>query len=151
MFAYLSSTACIDQTGRSESHLELLAQVRWAQRHSLGSFCAADGRCPGRACSAVAVPRRVAGPSPGRCSEHCSAAGVRFGLHNRVSEHTSSAARIARDPHGTRNLHWIPNTTFDFVFSFAAIYHLEITDQCDVGWQLLAKLKARGRSRGLRL
>ena len=59
--------------------------------------------------------------------------------------------RIASGLLGARNLHWIPDTTFDFVFSFAAIYHLEITDQCDVGWQLLAKLKARGRSRGLRL
>jgi hypothetical protein len=61
--------------------------VNWAKRHSLGTFCATDGR----------------------------------------------------------DLRWIPPGIFDHVFSFAAIYHLEMTEQCEVGWQLASKLKVGGR------
>lgn len=62
--------------------------VTWAQTHSIGKFCQADGR----------------------------------------------------------DLRWIPDGMFDHVISFAAIYHLPKTDQCDTGVQLIQKLRVGGKA-----
>eukprot|EP00933_Yihiella_yeosuensis_P029848 TRINITY_DN23503_c3_g1_i2.p1 TRINITY_DN23503_c3_g1~~TRINITY_DN23503_c3_g1_i2.p1 ORF type:complete len:493 (-),score=88.21 TRINITY_DN23503_c3_g1_i2:63-1541(-) len=45
-----------------------------------------------------------------------------------------------------RNLKWIPNGLFDYVFSYAALAHLENDERCDVAHQLLMKLRPGGRA-----
>mmetsp|Transcript_6066 Transcript_6066/g.11077 ORF Transcript_6066/g.11077 Transcript_6066/m.11077 type:complete len:440 (-) Transcript_6066:63-1382(-) len=45
-----------------------------------------------------------------------------------------------------RNLSWIPEDTFDYVISYASIYHLTTPDQCSVGIQLVRKLKIGGKA-----
>eukprot|EP00929_Paragymnodinium_shiwhaense_P087128 TRINITY_DN47416_c0_g1_i1.p1 TRINITY_DN47416_c0_g1~~TRINITY_DN47416_c0_g1_i1.p1 ORF type:complete len:463 (-),score=56.26 TRINITY_DN47416_c0_g1_i1:49-1437(-) len=62
--------------------------VAWAQRHSAGTFCHADGR----------------------------------------------------------DLSWLPDLTFDYVFSYAALYHLPKLDQCRTGKQLISKLRVGGKA-----
>merc|ERR1712151_215498 len=41
---------------------------------------------------------------------------------------------------------WVPDGIFDHVFSFAAIYHLEKSDQCATGLQLVEKLRIGGKA-----
>ncbi|CAE7700820.1 unnamed protein product, partial [Symbiodinium microadriaticum] len=45
-----------------------------------------------------------------------------------------------------RELGWIPEDTFDYVISYASIYHLTKLDQCKVGIQLMRKLKIGGKA-----
>jgi len=45
-----------------------------------------------------------------------------------------------------RDLRWVPDGVFDYVISYAAIYHLSKTDQCHTGLQLVSKLRVGGKA-----
>jgi len=45
-----------------------------------------------------------------------------------------------------RDLKWIPDGMFDFVISYAALYHLSVDEQCNTGIQLVEKLRIGGRA-----
>lgn len=62
--------------------------VAWAKRHSIGTYCAGDGR----------------------------------------------------------DLRWVPDGAFDYVFSYAALYHLPKLDQCRTGISLIYKLRVGGKA-----
>ena len=45
-----------------------------------------------------------------------------------------------------RELDWVPNDLFDYVFSYAALLHLDSDEQCAVAHQLVRKLRPGGRA-----
>jgi len=45
-----------------------------------------------------------------------------------------------------RKLEWIPNHLFDYVFSYAALLHLEFSEQCGIAHQLVQKLRIGGQA-----
>ena len=45
-----------------------------------------------------------------------------------------------------RKLQWIPDGLFDYVFSYAALLHLNFEEQCEVAHQLLQKLRLGGKA-----
>lgn len=45
-----------------------------------------------------------------------------------------------------RYLGWIPEDTFDYVFSYASLYHMSREDQCATGVQLVQKLRIGGKA-----
>ena len=65
---------------------------------------------------------------------------------------TASAAWAAKYSIGLscmadgRNLHWLPDELFDYVFSYAALLHLSFEEQCEVAHQLVQKLRRGGRA-----